>query len=413
MPIWEAVQFALASLRAAKLRTFLTVLGIVIGVASVIAVVAITQGLDEYVSAQVLQLGSKSFTISKMPAIITSRQMWEEMQKRKDITMTDLEVVRNACSECSEVGGSSQSNRTAKWHDIKQEDVQVYGVTENYSRIGSIRELSAGRNLIPDDVDHARPVAVIGSDLVDAFFGALDPLGKTILVGGQPLTVVGVAAKKGSLFGFSQDNFVWVPLSSFRKLFGTYRTVSISIEARSMAVFEAAQEQCRVALRTRRHLGFKKPDDFAIETGESILDLWTTFTHNIYIVTFVVTAISLIVGGIVVMNIMLVSVTERIREIGVRKALGARRRDIRRQFLVEAVILSGLGGLLGVAGAAVFSWILGTILGNMMSADFSAPVRLWAVVLALAVSAGVGLVSGIYPAARAAALDPVVALRNE
>ncbi len=180
-----------------------------------------------------------------------------------------------------------------------------------------------------------------------------------------------------------------------------------------MAEFEKAQEECRVALRARRHLGFRKPDDFSIETGETFLDLWKTFTSNIYIVTFVVTAISLIVGGIVVMNIMLVSVTERIREIGVRKALGARRSDIRWQFLVEAVMLSGLGGALGILGAAIFSWVLATILGNMMSADFSAPVRLWAVALALAVSAGVGLVSGIYPAARAAALDPVVALRNE
>jgi putative ABC transport system permease protein len=413
MSLLEAARFALTSLRSAKLRTFLTVLGIVIGVASVIAVVAITQGLDQYVSAQVLELGSKSFTVSKMPAIITSHEMWEEMRKRKDITLTDMEVVRAACDVCSEVGGTVEANRTAKWRNIKQEDVEVVGITENYSRIGSVRELSAGRHLIPDDVERARPVAVIGSDLVEAFFKEIDPLGKTIQVGGQPLTVVGVATKKGSVFGYSQDNFAWVPLTTHRKLFGTQRSITIHVEARSMAEFEAAQDQCRVVLRTRRHLGFSKPDDFNVETGESILDLWQTFTRNIYIVTFVVTAISLIVGGIVVMNIMLVSVTERIREIGVRKALGARRSDIRWQFLIEAVILSGMGGALGVLGAAIFSWGLAWVLGSIMSADFSAPVRLWAVVLALVVSASVGLVSGIYPAARAAALDPVVALRNE
>jgi putative ABC transport system permease protein len=413
MPILEALRFAFASLRSAKLRTFLTVLGILIGVASVIAVVAITQGLDQYVSAQVLELGSKSFTVSKMPAIITSHEMWEEMRKRKDITVTDLDVVREACEACSEVGGSSQANRTAKYRDIKQEDVTVFGITENYSRIGSIRELTVGRHLIPDDVDRARPVAVIGMDLVDALFKEVEPLGKIILVGGQPVTVVGVATRKGSVFGFSQDNFVWVPLTTFRKLFGTQRSITIHVEARSMAVFERAQDQCRMALRARRHLGFKKPDDFNVETGESILDLWQTFTRNIYIVTFVVTAISLIVGGIVVMNIMLVSVTERIREIGVRKALGARRSDIRWQFLIEAMILSALGGILGVVGAAIFSWVLALVLGKIMSADFSAPVRLWAVLMALVVSAGVGLVSGLYPAARAAALDPVVALRNE
>jgi putative ABC transport system permease protein len=180
-----------------------------------------------------------------------------------------------------------------------------------------------------------------------------------------------------------------------------------------MAVFEDAQDQARVALRVRRHVGFGKPDDFAIETGQSVMDLWQSATRGIYVVTIVVTAISLAVGGIVVMNIMLVSVSERIREIGVRKALGARRRDILRQFLVESVILSVFGGALGVAGAAAFSTLLAVVLGNIMSANFSAPVRLWAVTAAVAVSTVVGLVAGIYPASRAAALDPVEALRSE
>jgi putative ABC transport system permease protein len=176
---------------------------------------------------------------------------------------------------------------------------------------------------------------------------------------------------------------------------------------------EVAQDQARLAMRIRRHLDYSKPDDFAIETGQSIMEFWQSATRGIYVVTIVVTAISLLVGGVVVMNIMLVSVTERIREIGVRKALGARRRDIMRQFLVESVVLSATGGLLGVVGAAIFSFLLALALGSMMSADFSAPVRPWAVLLALAVSGATGLVAGLYPASRAAALDPVVALRNE
>jgi putative ABC transport system permease protein len=180
-----------------------------------------------------------------------------------------------------------------------------------------------------------------------------------------------------------------------------------------MEVFEEAQDQTRVAMRVRRHLDYDKLDDFSIETGQSVMDLWQTATRGIYVVTIVVTAISLVVGGIVVMNIMLVSVTERIREIGVRKALGARRRDILRQFLVESVILSVFGGLLGIFGATLFSFGLALVLGNIMSANFSAPVRLWAVAAAVFVSTAVGLVAGIYPASRAAALDPVVALRNE
>jgi len=215
------------------------------------------------------------------------------------------------------------------------------------------------------------------------------------------------------VFGESQDNFLWIPISTFSKLYGSRRSFSVFAEAASMSVFEAAQDQVRVAMRARRHLTYDKPDDFSIETGESIMELWQTMTRGIYVVTLVVTAISLLVGGIVVMNIMLVSVTERIKEIGVRKALGARRGDILRQFLVESVILSGFGGAMGVLGAAAFSFLLATILGNIMSANFSAPVRPWAVALALGVSSVVGLVAGIYPANRAAALDPVEALRNE
>jgi len=413
MPFREAISIAVASLRANKLRSFLTVLGILIGVSSVIAVVAITEGLDRYISDKVLELGTRSFTVQKMPDIITSRDMWLEMQKRKDLDLHDVEAVRRVCSHCSEVGAMVATGGSAKVGRVIQKNVRIMGVTENFSRIGTVRELLAGRHLIQDDVDQGRPVAVIGTDLLDAFFGLVDPIGKEIDVSGHPVKVVGVAEKKGSVFGESQDNFVWLPLTTFRKLYGARRSVTIQAEARSMDEFEEAQDQARIAMRARRHLDYDKPDDFAVETGQSVMDLWQTATRGIYVVTIVVTAISLIVGGIVVMNIMLVSVTERIREIGVRKALGARRRDILRQFLVESVILSVFGGLLGIVGAAVFSFALAMILGNIMSVEFSAPVRLWAVAAAVFVSTAVGLVAGIYPASRAAALDPVVALRNE
>jgi putative ABC transport system permease protein len=327
--------------------------------------------------------------------------------------MLDVEWVRRTCDLCAEVGAQLFRGSSAKYGRVKQNNVQITGITENIPRIGSIRDLAAGRHLIQADIDQARAVAVVGTDLVDAFFGSMEPIGKDVLLDGRPFKVVGVAVKKGSVFGESQDNFAWIPISTFRKVFGSRRSVTISVEARSMEVFEAAQDQVRVALRARRHIGYGKADDFEIETGQSIMDLWQNATRGIYVVTIVVTAIALLVGGIVVMNIMLVSVTERIREIGVRKALGARRRDILRQFLVESVILSAVGGILGVVGAATFSMALAAILGGMMSADFSAPVRLWAVMLALFVSTAVGLAAGIYPASRAAALDPVTALRSE
>src|SRR5512143_2103594 len=409
----EDVRIALASLRSNKLRSLLTVLGILIGVSSVIAVVAITEGLDEYMSKQVLELGTKAFRLQRMPDIITSHEQWMEMMKRKRLDMEDLEAVKKACTLCSEVGAQVWTGSNVKRGRVIQKNVGIAGVTENIARIGTVRELAAGRHVVQQDIEQAAMVAVIGTDLVDAFFGTMEPLGKEIDVDGHPVRVIGVAEKKGAVFGESQDNFVWLPITTFQKFYGFRRSFSIQAEATTMGVFEAAQDQVRVAMRARRHLTYQKPDNFNIETGESIMELWQTMTRGIYVVTIVVTAISLLVGGIVVMNIMLVSVTERIREIGVRKALGARRGDILRQFLVEAVILSGFGGLLGVLGAAAFSFLLATVLGNIMSANFSAPVRPWAVALALGVSSLVGLVAGIYPASRAAALDPVEALRNE
>jgi putative ABC transport system permease protein len=409
----EAVRIALASLRANKLRSLLTVLGILIGVSSVIAIVAITEGLDRYMSDKVLELGTKAFRLQRMPDIITSHEQWMEMMKRKRLNLDDLEAVKRACTLCSEVGAQAWTGGNVKRGRTIQKNVGIAGITENISRIGTIRELVAGRHIVQQDVEQAAPVAVIGTDLVDAFFGTMEPIGKEIDVDGHPLRVIGVAEKKGAIFGESQDNFLWMPISTYRKLYGSRRSISIQAEARTMADFEPAQDQVRVAMRTRRHLTYDKPDDFNIETGESIMELWQTMTRGIYFVTLVVTGISLLVGGIVVMNIMLVSVTERIREIGVRKAMGARRGDILRQFLVESVVLSAFGGFLGVLGAAAVSFLLATVLGSIMSVNFTAPVRPWAVALALGVSSVVGLVAGIYPASRAAALDPVEALRNE
>jgi len=409
----EAISIALQSLRANKLRSLLTVLGILIGVSSVIAVVAITEGLDRYMSEKVLELGTKAFRLQRMPDIITSHEQWMEMMKRKRLNMDDYEAIKKACTLCSEVGAQVWTGSNVKRGRTIQKNVGIAGVTENIARIGTVRELESGRHVVQQDIEQAAMVAVIGTDLRDAFFGMMEPIGKEIDVDGHPVKVIGVAEKKGAVFGESQDNFLWMPLTTFMKFYGARRSFSIQAEAQSMPVFEAAQDQVRVAMRARRHLTYNKPDDFNIETGESVMELWQTMTRGIYVVTFVVTAISLLVGGIVVMNIMLVSVTERIKEIGVRKALGARRGDILRQFLVESVILSGFGGLLGVLGAAAFSFGLASLLGSMMSASFSAPVRPWAVALALGVSSIVGLVAGIYPANRAAALDPVEALRNE
>ena len=413
MPFHEAISIALASVKANKLRSVLTILGVVIGIASVIAVVAITDGLDRYMADKVLALGTKSFTIQKFPDIIVSFDQFREFNKRKDMALHDIDLVKEACTYCSEVGGLLVTGRTVKYGSIKDEGVQIMGITENYSRIGAVRNLETGRHLINDDIESARPVAVIGTDVVEALFPNAEPIGKEIIVDGSRFRVVGVGEKKGKVFGQSQDTFVWVPITAFRKAFGSRRSVTIHVEALSMNVFEQAQDQARLALRGRRHLSYTEPDDFSIETGESIMDLWNSATQGIYVVTLVVTGISLLVGGVVVMNIMLVSVTERIKEIGVRKALGARRSDIQKQFIVESVVLTGAGGILGVLAASVFSFVVGKLMSGIVGDEFSAPVQLWAVTIAVLSSAVVGLVAGVYPASRAAALDPVVALRSE
>jgi putative ABC transport system permease protein len=413
VPFREAIAIALASVKANKLRSVLTILGVVIGIASVIAVVAITDGLDRYMADKVLALGTKSFTIQKFPDVIVSFDQFREFNKRKDLMLRDVDLVKEACTYCSEVGGLYATGRTVKYNSQHADGVQIMGITENYSRIGAIRDLMFGRHLINDDIESARPVAVIGTDVVDALFPNAEPLNKDIIIDGNHFRVIGVGDKKGKVFGQSQDNFVWVPITAFRKSFGSRRSVTIQVEALSMDVFEKAQDQARLALRTRRHLEYTQPDDFTIETGESVMDLWNSATQGIYVVTFVVTGISLLVGGVVVMNIMLVSVTERIKEIGVRKALGARRSDIQKQFIVESVLLTGAGGILGVLAASLFSLVVGKLMTGVVGDEFSAPVQLWAVAIAVVSSTVVGLVAGIYPASRAAALDPVVALRSE
>jgi putative ABC transport system permease protein len=309
----EAIRIAMQSLRANKLRSLLTVLGILIGVSSVIAVVAITEGLDRYMSEKVLELGTKAFRLQRMPDIITSHEQWMEMMKRKRLNMDDLEAVKKACTLCSEVGAQVWTGSNVKRGRTIQKNVGIAGVTENIARIGTVRELVTGRHVVQQDIEQSALVAVIGTDLVDAFFGNMEPLGKEIDIDGHPVKVIGVAEKKGVVFGESQDNFVWLPISTFQKFYGFRRSFSIQAEARTMGVFEAAQDQVRVAMRARRHLTYDKPDDFNIETGESVMELWQTMTRGIYVVTLVVTAISLLVGGIVVMNIMLVSVTERIK----------------------------------------------------------------------------------------------------
>jgi len=401
----EAVLIALSSLRANRLRSLLTLLGIVIGVMAVIAVVSIISGLNDYVAGKIFNLGPDVITVTRMSPVITSLDDFIENQRRKNLYISDMEAIRAACTDCKAVGASVNARARVKFaRDYV--DSEIRGFTAEAPAIRGY-ELQTGRFLTEYDVEHARNVCVIGSDLVDTLFPFVDPIGKTLIVDDRPFQVIGIGTKQGSVLGQSQDNWAMIPLTLHQKMYGARRSVSIYAKAIDEAHLPAAESEIRLTLRARRHLSYSAKDDFALNTNDNFLQIWANISRAFFAVTIGIASISLVVGGIVVMNIMLVSVTERTREIGIRKASGARRHDIFIQFLVESSTLALVGGIIGV--------LLGALIALAVSwfTPLPASIKWWAVVLGLSVSTTVGLFFGIYPATKAANLDPIVALRYE
>jgi len=405
----EAIRIALQSLWVNKLRSVLTLLGVVIGVAAVIAVVTFVSGINDYVAQKIFNLGADVFIIFKVSPAVTNVDHYLEGEKRKDLTMEDYQAVAEACRECKYVGAVVR-NETGKVKYAEQSisDTSVRGITPSMAPIYDT-DLSAGRMLNETDLDNRLPVAVVGTDIVEHLMAGTDPLGKEIRVDGWTYQIIGVGAKKGSTLGQSADNYVMIPITAFLKQYGVHNnSIRISGKAISAGVpLDEAVDQVRAALRAKRHDQPGGEDSFDIETNASLLGIWTGFSQTFFIATIGIACISLVVGGIVIMNIMLVSVTERTREIGIRKALGARRADVLLQFLIESVTLSLTGGTLGVL-FGVFIALTVTFLIGMPSA-----IKLWAVGAGLLVSASVGVFFGVYPARQAAKLDPIVALRFE
>ena len=406
-PLNESMRMAFNSLWSNRLRTFLTLLGIIIGVLTIIAVVSIIQGLNNYVYTKMAFFGANDFRVSKVSFGARSFREFLEQLKRKNLTMSDMELVREKCQTCDMVGASVSTSRTVKLGSHSLKDVEIRGVTHLDHLIGSVLELDRGRQFQKEDADHSRMVCIIGQDVVDELFPTLDPLGRWIRVGSDGFQVVGVGVRKGKLLGMSQDNFVRIPITTLQKVYGSRRSVSINIHTSSQEQMAQAQEEVRTILRSRRHRAFKQEDDFSFQTSETFIQLYQSVTAGIYFAMIAISSIALLVGGIVVMNIMLVSVTERTKEIGIRMAVGARRRDILFQFLIEASVLSATGGVIGI--------LLGLGLAKLVSAATSLPSRLEpaSIVLAVLMSASLGLFFGIYPANKAAKLDPVDALRSE
>ena len=408
MNIAEAIRLALQSLWANKLRSVLTLLGVVIGVAAVIAVVTFVSGINDYVAHKIFNLGADVFIVSKMSAVETNVEHFLAAEKRKNLLLEDYEAVRDSCQHCDVVGAELQGSGQVKRAEQSINDTTVQGITPSMATILDT-DLTLGRMLNETDLENRSPVAVVGADIVEHLMAGADPLGKEIRIDGWTYQVIGVGKKKGKTLGQSADNYALIPITDYLKQYGSH-TGSISIWGKALATgvpLDEAMDEARVALRAQRHDRPGEDDSFEIETNASLLSIWAGLSNTFFMATIGIAAVSLVVGGIVIMNIMLVAVTERTREIGIRKALGARRGDVLLQFLIEAVTLALIGGALGVLSGASFATLITLAIGMPSS------IKLWAVAAGLLVAASVGVFFGVYPARKAAKLDPIVALRFE
>jgi len=405
MQIQEGILVSLRAIRANKLRASLTLIGIIIGVMTVIAVVSVINGMNHYVSSKINSMGSSTFVIDRF-GIVTSEEQWRERRKRKRLTLDDMEAIKRYCNLVGEVGGEAYSTRTVKSGSDYLEDVLIVGATSNYVDVSDI-DIDYGRAFLETDDERRSAVCLLGPDIVDNLFNGRYPIDQMVKVGNYYFRVVGVGNRRGSFLGQNQDNWVALPIRTFEKYFGRRRGIDIYAKAKSVAIMSDAQDQVRMVLRNRRGDKYKDPDSFEIYTAASLMELYQNFTSTAWIVLIGVASISLVVGGIVIMNIMLVSVTDRTREIGIRKAIGAKRRDILWQFLIESVTLSLIGGGMGVALGCGLALLIGKM------SPLPALIETWAVVAGLLIASSVGLFFGIFPAMRAARLDPVECLRYE
>ncbi|HEY7099249.1 MAG TPA: ABC transporter permease [Terriglobales bacterium] len=409
MNLSEAIKLALQSLWANKLRSILTLLGVVIGVAAVIAVMTFVSGINGYVGEKIFNLGADVFIMFKVSPAITNVDKFLEGQKRKDLTMDDYRAVREGCKHCLQVGAYARNNiGRVKFGEESIDDTIVQGMTPAVAITQDV-DLESGRMLEDIDMENNAAVAIVGTDIVDTLMPGLDPLGREIRIDGWIYRIIGVGKKKGKTLGQSLDNYAFIPMTSWLKQYGSHDTnMRISAKASDTGLgLQTAKDEARVILRARRHVAPNESDNFDVETNSSLMSIWSNLSGTFFIAMIGIAAISMVVGGIVIMNIMLVAVTERTREIGVRKAMGARRNDVLQQFLIEASILALVGGMIGVVlGITVAKTV--TLLVGMPSS-----VPLWSIWGGLAVALSIGIFFGVYPARKAAMLDPITALRFE
>lgn len=409
MDVRDTMGQALAALAARKLRTLLTLLGLIIGVTSLILVMTIIQGANTYVKEKIANLGTNVFEVSRLPLVLTNFDEFMKALRHKDITREDWQAVATLCPDIPGCRAVAAVTRTTGrvWSPTKSlPDVTLSGESPEMATISTL-DLVAGRYFTPSEDARAVPACILGDSVVRELFPNRDPLGQSVRLAGEEFQVIGVAERIGSVLGQEQDSFVILPLTTFQKIFGTRRSLLLKVQTASEAHLGPALERVRTILRRQRQRGYADPDDFYLATAETYLALWEDISAVFFLVFVLISSIASLVGGIVIMNIMLVSVTERTKEIGLRRSVGATRRDILKHFLLEALTICLVGGTLGVALGFLIALLL------RQFTPFPADVRASVALVGFGLSSAIGLVFGLYPAVKAAELDPAVALRAE
>ena len=402
----EPVIIALQTMRAHKLRSFLMLLGVILSVSTLILVIALVNGMNVYFATRIANLGSNVFLVHKFPILSDTKEMLKATRRNRDITWDDYVAMHDNLKLPQAVGVEVRRTANIRTERQSMEDVDLRGVTANIGDM-DVEEVATGRYMTDSDNEHRDMVCMIGADVAEKLFANIDPLGKILTVDGQEFQIVGVAKKIGNTLGQSQDNFVYIPIETWLKIYGRNYTLSVNVQTRGPEWLARTEEETRMLMRSRRHLGPNEDDNFGILGSDSLMGLWKNLTGTLASGMVGLVSIFLVIGGVVIMNVMLASVTERTREIGIRKSLGAKRRDILLQFLVESTVMALVGGALGV----LIAWILAVIVRTATPVPMAVPIS--AVVLAIGISSATGVFFGVYPARKAARLDPIEALRYE
>ena len=403
----EPTRIALDSMRVHKLRTFLTLLGIILSVSTLIFVISLIEGTNVYIADRVANLGANVFLVNQFGLITSRKEFLDAARRNKPISYEDFEALRDTMELARRVGLEGRKNGKVRYGTQNIEDVSIRGVSANIGDM-DVEEPEQGRYITDSDDLRRANTTLIGADIANKLYAGLDPIGKSLTIDGHEFEIVGVAKPIGSVMGQPQDNFVYMPIRTFLKIYGSnINGMAINVQSRGGEWAERTQEEARIIMRARRHLAPNETDSFGIIGASTLMDLWKNLTGAIAASMVGIVSVFMVIGGVVIMNVMLTSVTERTREIGIRKSLGAKRSDILLQFLMESALMSALGGLIGV----IFAGTLSAIVDKTTPLPMSMPV--YAVVLAIGLSAIVGLFFGIYPARKAAQLDPIEAIRHE